>query len=179
MEIFIVLLHIIQSFAISLGVGCSTLAVINFFVAIADGKIDETERKMMGITYITLRVAMVAIMITTCVITAYGIQTRGLEAITLYTIAQFILIFVLYTNAVLMTLRIMPSTFGPAIQAGSWYSLGTLAALVPLELTDFTFTQFMLSYIAVLTLAVSLINGTMALLKRHKAQKSSVPPVAT
>ncbi len=168
METIIILVAILQSFAISLGVGSSTLAVINFFVAIADGKIDGTERKMMGITYTTLRVAMVVILLTTSIVFGYNVQLFGLEAISLYMIAQFILIFVLYGNALLMTMRIMPSTFGPAIQAGSWYSLGTLAAILPLGLTNFTFTQFTLSYIAALALAVSLINGTMAYLKRKK-----------
>jgi hypothetical protein len=168
METIIILVAILQSFAISLGVGSSTLAVINFFVAISDGKIDETERKMMGITYITLRIAMVAILLASTIILGYNLQFLGVEALTLYVIAQFILIFILYGNALLMTMRIMPSTFGPAIQAGSWYSLGTLAALVPLGLTDFTFTQFILSYVAVLALAVSLINGLMAYLKRKR-----------
>jgi hypothetical protein len=151
METIIILVAIVQSFAISLGVGSSTLAVINFFVAINDGKIDETERRMMGVTYITLRVAMVVILLTSSIILGYNTEYLGLEAMTLYVIVQFILIFVLYGNALLMTMRIMPSTFGPAIQAGSWYSLGTLAALVPLGLTNFTFTQFILSYVAFLT----------------------------
>lgn len=168
MEILIILIAIVQTFAISLGVGSSTLAIVNFFVAIADGRIDETERRMMGIAYIILRIAMLTILITSSIILGYNSQHLGLGAFTLYVISQFVLIFVLYTNALMMTMRIMPSTFGPAIQAGTWYTLGVLAALVPLGLNEFTFVNFILAYITTLTLAVSLINGIMAYLKYKK-----------
>ncbi len=168
MEILIILIAIVQTFAISLGVGSSTLAIVNFFVAIADGRIDETERRMMGIAYIILRIAMLTILITSSIILGYNSQHLGLGAFTLYVISQFVLIFVLYTNALMMTMRIMPSTFGPAIQAGTWYTLGVLAALVPLGLNEFTFVNFILAYITTLTLAVSLINGIMAYLKHKK-----------
>jgi hypothetical protein len=168
MEFIIIMIALIQSIAISLGVGSSTLAVINFFVAIADGKIDETERKMMGVVYVILRIAMVTIAVTTTLIIGHNILQGGISTLTPFYSAQITLICILFINAILMTMRIMPSTFGPAIQAGSWYLLGILAALVPLGYVQFSYGQFLLGYVAILTLATAVINGMMALLKEIK-----------
>jgi len=166
MGFVLVALSLIQSVAISLGVGSSTLAIVNFFVAIADGKIDETERKMMGITYTILRVAMVLIIVTTISLIILEIVQLGLITLTAYLISQLFLIGMLFTNAYLMTKRIMPSTFGPAIQAGTWYTLGIFSALVPLGLTNFSLLQFGLLYVAVILLGISVVNGMMAYLKK-------------
>ncbi len=67
MDVIFILVAILQSIGISLGVGSSTIAIVNFFVAIADGKIEPTERKMMQVTYVILRVAMVTILLTTSI----------------------------------------------------------------------------------------------------------------
>jgi len=173
MNTLLTLVAILQSFSISLGVGSSTLAVTNFFVAIADAKIDETERKMMGIAYVVLRVAMILILTTTVLLLAGTFVRTGYVPFSPFYVAQLVVLFVLFLNAVLMTLRIMPSTFGPAFQAGNWYTLGTLQALFAQSLTNFTYLQFFLSYIAGLVLMVSVINGTMAYLK-HQQQKKEV-----
>jgi len=167
MTIFISLVAILQTFSISLGVGSSTLAIINFFVAISDGKIDETERKMMGVVYTLLRVAMVAILTTTLGLIALEFVYSGVTSLTAFDIAQLFALSVLFINAVLMTFRIMPSTFGPALQAGSWYTLGALVALKLQGITDFTFIQFFIAYVTWLVLAIGIVNGIMSLLKRH------------
>ena len=169
MTIFITLISIIQSFAISLGVGSSTLAISNFFVAIADGKIDDTERRMMGVVYVVLRVAMILILISTLIILSLKYATVGISGMSAFHFGQLLAIIVLFVNAMLMTAHLMPSNFGPAIQAGNWYTLGTLSALLPLGITSFSFGQFLLAYITWLVLAVSIVNGIMAVLhgKRH------------
>lgn len=164
---------VIFSFATSLGVGSSTLAIANFFVAIADGMIDPEERKMMGVVYIVLRVAMVLLFITLTLLTGYNTYHLGAAAFTPLLFAQWTILAVLYLNAILMTLRIMPSTFGPSLQAGSWYTLGTLAALLPLGLTHFAYWQFVIGYIAVLTLATAFVNGLMAFLKSEKEKRAA------
>ena len=174
MELIMLLVAIIFSFATSLGVGSSTLAITNFFVAIADGGINADERKMMGVVYVMLRIAMVTLFFTLALLTAYNTYHLGAVALTPLVFAQWTILAVLYLNAVLMTLRIMPSTFGPALQAGSWYTLGTLAALLPLGMTNFTFGQFVLGYIVMLTLATGLVNGTMAILKSRAVPKPVV-----
>jgi hypothetical protein len=173
MSILFTLIAILQSFSISLGVGSSTIAITSFFVAIADGSINADERKMMGVVYIILRVAMVLILITTLVLLLRQYGLGGWGSLSPYHFGQLLVIAVLFINAVGMTLHIIPSNFGPAIQAGNWYTLGTLAALFPLGITTFSYTQFALSYIAWLILAISIVNGIMAMqmAKRHKFVK--------
>ncbi len=173
MDLLFILVAIIQSIAIALGVGSSTLAITNFFVAIADGKIEPAERKMMGVVYIVLRVAMVLILLTTTTLTLSGYYQFTENAIAPYGVAFFILILVLYANAVLMTLRIMPSTLGPSLQAGSWYTLGVLNALLPLGLVTFTLLHFLLAYAVVILLATALVNGLMAYLTARRQEQQS------
>jgi hypothetical protein len=169
MELFVLLVGIILSFATSLGVGSSTIAIVNFFVAIADGNIEPTERRMMGITYVILRIAMVLLFFTLAIMTGYTAYHSGAAVFSSLILAQWTILTVLYVNAILMTLRLMPSTFGPGIQAGSWYALGTLAALTLYDVTEYSYVVFALGYITLLTLAVSIVNGVMAILKQKKA----------
>lgn len=172
MEIFTLLVTILQSVSISLGVGGSTLAITNFFVAIADGKIDDTERKMMGVVYVVLRVAMVLILLTT--LTLLGVTILSGGAITGAEQALLTATAMLYINAVLMTKRIMPSTFGPSIQAGSWYTLAILLSLAAQNYIDvFNYWLFLLAYVSWLVLATALVNGIMAYLRaiRHNVIK--------
>lgn len=173
MELFLILIAIIQSTAISLGMGGSTFAILNFFAAIADGVIDESERNLMGIVYIVLRIVMVLILITTATLTINGYLTEGVSYFTGYIGAVWTLVAILYLNAILMTAKIMPSTIGPALQASSWYTLGVLAALQSLRLTDFTYIQFLLFYAAAVIFAISLVNGVMAYLKSRKTPAHS------
>lgn len=172
MTTFLILVAIVQSFSISLGVGSSTLAIANFFVAIADGGISPDERRMMGVVYIVLRIAMILILITTlCLLAAQ--YNAGTLYFGPFFIAQLTVIAVLFINAMLMTAHIVPSNFGPAIQAGNWYTLGTLAALVPLNLTGFSLMHFFLAYITWIVLAISIVNAIMAIqmAKRNKILK--------
>ncbi len=172
MSLFFGFITILQTFSISLGVGSSTLAILNFFAAIADGSIDETERRMMGIVYVVLRVAMVTILVTTLLLITREFGPGGLTALTAFSFSQLLVLFVLYLNALLMTAHLVPSTFGPAIQAGSWYALGTLSALQIVGVTNFTFLQFLLGYLAWIVLAIGIVNGAMVLMraKRERAQ---------
>ena len=163
MTIFFTLIAILQSFAISLGVGSSTLAVTNFFVAIADGSIDPSERRMMGVVYIVLRIAMIAILVTTLILISKLYYATGFWSMSDFSVGQLFVIFVLFTNAMLMTMHKVPSNFGPAIQAGSWYTLGTLAALNSLDMTNFSLTEFFLGYVTWLVLTISVVNGIMAI----------------
>ena len=166
METLIFTAGVLLAMGISLGVGSSTLAVLNFFVAIKDGRIEETERHFMGITYVVLRIAMIIILFSSATL----ILTIGQEYLNTYTTAQFLLIGMLYLNAILMTLRIMPSTFGPAIQASSWYTLGFLLAFHNQGMSDFSMTTFLLGYLAMFLMAVAIINGVMGYLKSQRRE---------
>lgn len=173
MEITFILQSIAQSFAISLGVGSSTVAIVNFMVAIRDGTIDTSERTLMGIAYTLLRIAMIVLLVTVTGSLIATILTNGVAAVPMFMWAQLTIVEVLFFNAILMTRRLMPSTLGPALQAGSWYTLGTLAALAALGLTGFTYVQFFLAYIAIMAAAVGIVNSCMAYQKSHpqSAQK--------
>lgn len=169
METLIFTAGILLTFGISLGVGSSTLAVLNFFLAIRDGKIEDTERRFMGITYIVLRIAMMIILFSSATLALF----IGQEYFTTYTLAQFLLIGILYLNAILMTLRVMPNTFGPAIQASTWYTLGLLLAFYNQGVTEFSMTTFLLSYLAIFLIAVAIINGVMGYLKSQRETTSN------
>jgi hypothetical protein len=165
METFFILLSVLQSIGISLGVGASTIAITSFFIAIVDKTITPEERKMLGVIYVILRVAMVLILTTTAALALLHSATETGVYLTSFSISQWVLISVLFINALLMTKRIMPSNFGPAIQAGSWYTLGITAALVPLGLAEYSLLAFCIGYLTALAFAVVLVNAIMTYLK--------------
>ena len=162
METAYIVVSVLQTIAVSLGVGSSTAAVTQFFVAIANGKIEEGERRIMGVVYILLRVAMGLILMTTLAQAAILYNVIALRYINPFTVGIWTIIAVLYINAILMTLHWMSSRFGPGIQAGSWYTLGITFALVPLGLTDFTYQQFFLAYAGMVILGTAIVNGIMS-----------------
>ena len=168
MTILFILAVVLQSIGIALGVGSSTLAITNFFVAIADGRMSVDERKMMGIVYIMLRVAMIIILITTIIITLLGYNQISDAVFTPILLATWTLIVILFVNAVLMTLHRIPTTIGPALQASSWYTLGVLMALTELNITPSSYTIFFVSYLTTIFVAIAFINGIMMILKKNK-----------
>lgn len=169
MEIIILVLTVLQGTAISLGMGASTLAILNFFVAIADGKIEGDERKMMGVVYSLLRVAMVLILLTTILLVLLTSAGTGMSSLSAFTVAQMLNIVVLFSNAFLMTKRVMPSSIGPALQAGSWYTLGIMSTLVGMVGVTVTLGMFALWYCAAIVVALVTVNGVMMYLKKRKS----------
>lgn len=161
MELLIIIVSIIQSIAISLGVGASTLAIVNFFIAIADGEISPDERKMMGVVYVILRIAMGTILTTTFILLLLNHMQNTAGYLTAFKAGQWTLIFALFLNAFLMTKHLVSSKFGPAIQAGTWYALGILTALLPFSLNTFTYWHFLLGYGLMLALTIVVVNLTM------------------
>jgi len=148
---------ILQSIFISLGVGSSTLAILNFFSAINDGNIDQTERRMMGIVYFILRISMIGILFTTVTLLAPTIAS-DVSQLASVSIAQLIIIAVLFANAALMTMRKMPAKYGPGIQAGSWYTLGIIAALQLQEMVNYTVTDFVIGHVLMMVIAIAGVN---------------------
>lgn len=164
----ITFVSILKTLGISLGVGASTVTITSFFAAILDGRIDETERRMLGVAYGILRVAMLVILTTTILLLFYHYQAQGLQSLPAYTLGELLVLFILFGNALLMTAHLVPTTIGPALQAGSWYTLGTLTALQAQSLTNFTFFQFLLAYITWLLLAFGIVNAIMAVINARK-----------
>lgn len=160
MEIVIILVTVINSIAIALGVGSSTIAIVNFFVAISDGTISPEERALMGVVYHVLRIAMVLILLTTLILGSYHSLQHGFaDYLTPFKLALWTLVGVLYLNAFLMTKHLISSSFGPAIQASTWYSLGILTPLMMMNLHNFAYWQFLLAYAVFVTFAVVLVNS--------------------
>jgi hypothetical protein len=155
----------LQTLSVSLGVGSSTLAITNFFAAIADGRIDDTERRMMGIVYFVLKVAMILIFLAATSLFLIEYTRHGLTSIPVLTNVTLIVLLVIYVNAMLMTAQKIPSTFGPAIQVGSWYTLSILLSLQLLGFTAFTYEQFFLAYITWLIFCIGVVNAIMAWMK--------------
>lgn len=177
MEIVLIITAVVFNIALSLGVGSSTLAIINFFVAIADGSINSDERKMMGIVYIVLRVAMVLLLLSSLVTVSLNVQRDGIVVYNPQVISTFILLFVLYLNAILMSLRIMPTSFGPSIQAGTWYVFGIVTTFTFLGIL-YSVTQFITLYILTLiflTLVVNVIMMYVEHLSNIKEPKHKTP----
>ena len=166
MHLLFAALTVIQHFGISIGLGASTLAIINFFAAIQDGHIDDTERRMMGIVYVVLRIAEVIIVLAT--IGLYGFTYNSPTAVfDVLEYGQLVALLVLFVNSLLMTIKLIPSTFGPGIQAGSWYVLGFIATIKPLGV-HITVLQFSLCYITWIVFSTSFVNGVMAIMKAKR-----------
>ncbi len=166
-SIIFIFFSTLQVVGISIGMGSSTIAVSNFFLAIKDGKIEDHERKFMGVAYFILRVAMVIILVTTVALAFRGFSEVGSIYFTPYIITQFILISALYLNSLLMTLHLIPSTLGPAIQASSWYTLGFALALLANGWNDISLGAFMLLYLADFIVSMVIINSMMAYFKKQ------------
>ncbi len=154
---------ILQASSIGLGVGSSTLAITGFLVAIYDGTIDQSERRMLGVIYWTLRAAMFGIVATTAVITYLDPAFFGTFAVYLW-----ILLAVLVLNAIAMTKHWISSKYGPAIQAGTWYTLGFFATIHMFNLFEVNFLEFLGLYAADVLLAYVIVNGYMWYQKRKR-----------
>ena len=79
--------------------------------------------------------------------------------------AQLTILAVLFINAVLMTKHLMPSKYGPSIQAGSWYALSIVSSLAAMEIIEYTYTLFAIVYVIWLVLVTIIVNGVMAWLR--------------
>ena len=139
MELFTILLEVLKAVSISLGVGASTVVIALYLGALKnDGKIDKSEGRMLGINYIVLRVAMVLIFLSHLLLNIPLYIDGGIAALmSSLNYAQWMLLAILYVNAILMTMHIMPDTYGPGIQVATWFSFGivtTLGGLVALEM---------------------------------------------
>ncbi len=159
MQVLFVLSFVIMAIGIALGVGASTIALGNFFAALADGKIDTEERHLMGVAYAILRVAMVVIaaaFLVQLMLGYVGISTPY-DDLTVATSFAF-LIVLLYGNAILMTYHRMPHNFGPAVQVAGWYVLGIMEALATLHITSFSVLTFLWAFGVMLTASVVVVN---------------------
>ncbi|MEX0918201.1 MAG: hypothetical protein WDZ93_03520 [Candidatus Paceibacterota bacterium] len=165
MEITYLILAFTQSLAVSLGVGSSTLAVVNYIVAVRDNNMDQSERRLMGVVYTILRIAMIAILLTMVGQALLVYIATGTYALYPFILAAWTVVLVLFANAILMTIHRMPRFLGPALQAGSWYMLAVLYFFSTIGLVGLSYTQFFTMYLAIVIVAILAINGTLAYFK--------------
>lgn len=147
--------------AISLGVGASSLAIAGFLTAISDGSFDAGERRIMGVVYVSLRIAMAMIVAT--LLLFWLVYPDVLSTIT----KQVMLMVLLCVNAFLMTKHYISPKIGPAFQAATWYTLGFVFTIDAFDLFEVTMPLFILLYIVDILLAIGIVNGFM----KHYAKK--------
>ena len=152
MELFTALVIIIYNISISLGVGASSIVIASFVVALWDKSIEKDERSLLGVIYVTLRIAMVAILLS---VGYLSLLHPTFSDITIY---LWLLLTVLYGNAILMTLHWIPSKIGPPLQAATWYTLGTLVTVDLFALYSVTWLNAALLYAGFIILAITVVN---------------------
>jgi hypothetical protein len=81
---------------------------------------------------------------------------------------MWILIGVLYLNAILMTKHIMPSKIGPALQAATWYTLGFIVTIHMFKLVQLDTVTFSLLYAVDIIISLVVVNGYMKYLQSNK-----------
>lgn len=147
--------------AIALGVGASSIAIAGFLTAISDGTFDEGERRIMGVVYISLRIAMV--MIATTLAIFWLVYPDVLSTLA----KQGMMTVLLFVNAFLMTKHYISPKIGPAFQAATWYTLGFVFTIDAFALFQVSIPFFLVLYVIDIILAVLIVNGFM----RRYAQK--------
>jgi len=157
--------------ALSLGVGASTFALVFHFMGMRGSAARSEGKPYQRVVYIVLRIAMAVILLVEIGKVILYIQ-NGLtleDARAAHTLLfLWTLIVVLYGNALLMTLHLMPMRVGPAIQAASWYALGVLTAL---PVVTFTYLPLMLSYLGgIVALAVVIELITQKIMRSARAE---------
>lgn len=119
------LLEVIRLVGMTYGVGASTLAIIFYFKALEDGKVDASEHNFIDTVYFLLRVGMLILVVTEVFMIgiAYRAGVQGIPYLhdpTLW--VRLMILAVLNTNAVLMNNKYMSWFIGTIVLGGSWTS---------------------------------------------------------
>jgi hypothetical protein len=160
MTFFTALMIIFYNMAISLGVGASSIVIASFIVALWDKTITQDERSLLGVIYVTLRIAMVTILVSVGYLTLFFPDFSDINP------QLWTLIAVLYANAIFMTLHWIPSKLGPPLQAATWYTLGTLVAVDLFSVYAVTWSNFAYLYAGFIAFWVIVVNLFMRYLFR-------------
>ncbi len=149
--------------SVAIGVGASTLAIASFLVALSDGQIDQSERRMMGVIYFALRVAMVMISVS---LLAIGLLFPGsIQSSTFL----WVLLFALIANAILMTYHWISFKIGPAFQAATWYTVGFMMSIEAFSLLPLTWSMFLTLYVIDIFVAILVVNILMHITAQKRA----------
>jgi hypothetical protein len=159
---------IVYSLFISMGVGASTLAVVQFFSAVADGEVSPDERRMIGLVYSVLRIAMLGILAIISIEVLLMLVAYNLGALTPQFIFTLFLLLVLSVVTILHGSGILPSSVGPTIQVSTWYTLGIAHSLERFGYSDFNVTQFIFIFLLIALLIAAFINVVLWVLHKKR-----------
>jgi len=164
MEIIYDVLVVWLMSSVALGVGASSLAITSFLTALYDGEVDVSERRMLKVIYWALRWSMVMIAVVLAVLQWWWPNTLIGESY------LWVLIVILYVNAMLMTEHLIPVSLGPALQAATWYTLGFMITIELFNLAPLTLTLFGVLYLADVVFFVVLVNVGLWWLRKKNVQ---------
>lgn len=141
----------VNTLGMTLGVGSSTYAIIFFHQSIADGMIDDTEKRFLHTVYFLLHAGMILLFLSYAT-QGYAIM-RGLPLpVNTDTLAiESTLLAIIFGNAVLMEKRLIAMWLGPAIAGASWY--GIFLAFV-LDLYHFSYPILITWYVVLIILFI-------------------------
>lgn len=162
MEFFYTIFSVVQSLAISLGVGCSTVAVAYYLTAKQDGPADPARRHDTRPVYTLLRAAMGLILLSTAGLALVFFLGTGGLLLSTYSLAIWTFIAVLFLNAILMTLHRMPRVIGSGLQGGTWYALGITVAVPAQIILNMSYVEFFLWYVGFVGAVIVFIHLVIA-----------------
>ena len=148
MDFFIIF---INTLGMTLGVGSSTYAITFFHQSIADGVIDDTEKRFLHTVYFLLRVGMILLFLSYAA-QGYSIAHGLSIPVGTDTLAtQATLLAIIFANAVLMEKRFIAMWLGPAIAGASWYGIFFASVL---DLYRFPYPTLIVWYIVLIVIFV-------------------------
>lgn len=170
MTIFLLCTAAVFGIALAVGVGASTLAIVNHIVSLNNGVVSNDEKTLMTANQMLLRTAMVLLFLSSLGLLAFATQNLGLGAYTPSLLATWILLFILYCVMVLASLRYLPEVIALSLQAVTWYMLSIVTTLSTYSVV-FTVTQFMTFY---WLFVLVLLLGFSGLLAYYEGKRRTV-----
>lgn len=145
------LIIFVNTLGMTLGVGSSTYAITFFHQSIADGKIDDTEKRFLHTVYFILRMGMILLFLSYAT-QGYQVWSDIQVPVGRDTLAaQATFLAIIFGNAILMEKRWVPMWLGPAIAGASWY--GIFFAFV-LDLYHFSYPVLMTWYVILIVIFI-------------------------
>lgn len=132
------LVNLIHQYAVGLSVGASTFAMVFYYYSLAQGGLDEAQRKLVHIVYFVLRIGMLLIVVAEFAKFQYNIQINNY----LYWMAnpevymRLTIFSVIVVNAILMHKRLISMWLGPIFAGGSWYAFFFFSVFVDIRWVD-------------------------------------------
>ncbi len=167
----LVFLFVAQQLAVSISIGGATFALIFYYKSMRDGHIDSEERSFMRIVYLVMRIGLSAIVISELLLVADFYSAGGVQL--LLTNAfwfRWTLLAIIVINAILMDMRKIPHSIGPAITGASWYmyAIATILSRANFEVPYFAWVLWYVLFVVIFAGFLMLVD--MLYIKKERAQ---------